>query len=596
MTLQLGGGGAITGCTSLQEPALTLSGLTVSGPFDVEKIIVSSGTAAAPTYTFSGDTDNGLYYAGTNSIGLATNGTNAILIGSTGRVGIGTSAPYNVLTGKSLSIGDGTASAEVNFLSSSTGFGALYFGDAASGLASYTGYLEYDHSSNYMRFATNGSERMRIDSSGNVGIGTTSPVEKLDVRGKLYLNNGSATYIDAASSNGLVVTNPTAVRFEVGTERMRIDSSGNVFIGGTTAASADIALNANGSATFAKYVDSGPTTGEGLMRIRQDSDTNAFAIYKTSGYDYKVVMKGDGSATFAGDVTAGGNANGGSADGVRLQTLGLVQASRVGANQSVWNGYKTGTNTITSNITAAGSATFAGAVVVNNSSNSRAFIDGNGIYQTNTSGNNVISLLNDGSGTFAGAIQIVTTNSALRSFATYLSGVTTSSIEASGTATFAGTVSAQGSVLTSDQRFKENITDANAQLADVTALGNSLRNWDWTADAPVADKDTRFLGLVAQEAETICPGIVTTIARTKDGAELTPEVVVPAVYETKTVPAVLDDEGEVVEVLVTEEQVTPATYEQLDDSYKGIKNDILIMKLLGAVAELSAEVAALKAG
>ena len=175
-------------------------------------------------------------------------------------------------------------------------------------------------------------------------------------------------------------------------------------------------------------------------------------------------------------------------------------------------------------------------------------------------------------------------------------------ISANGSAEFAGTVSAQGSVLTSDQRFKENITDANAQLADVTALGNSLRNWDWTADAPVADKDTRFLGLVAQEAETICPGIVTTIARTKDGDELTPEVVVPAVYETRTVPAVLDEEGEVIEpetteqVLVTEEQVTPATYEQLDDSYKGIKNDILIMKLLGAVAELSAEVAALKAG
>ena len=184
--------------------------------------------------------------------------------------------------------------------------------------------------------------------------------------------------------------------------------------------------------------------------------------------------------------------------------------------------------------------------------------------------------------------------------------ITTSSqrvlIKGDGSATFAGSVTAQSYVTSSDQRFKENITDANPQLADVTALGNSLRNWDWSADAPVADKETRFLGLVAQEAEAICPGIVKTIARTKQGAELTPEVVVPAVYETRTVPAVLDEEGEVVEaetteqVLVTEEQVTPATYEELDDSYKGISHDALIMKLLGAVAELSAEVEALKAG
>ncbi len=90
------------------------------------------------------------------------------------------------------------------------------------------------------------------------------------------------------------------------------------------------------------------------------------------------------------------------------------------------------------------------------------------------------------------------------------------------------------------------------------------------------------------------------VINTKQGAELTPEVVVPAVYVTRTVPAVLDEEGEIVEaetteqVLVTEEQVTPATYDEIDDSYKGISHDALIMKLLGAVAELTAKVTALE--
>ena len=97
MTLRLGGDGAITGCTSLENPDLTVSGLTISGSFDAEKVLVASGTAAAPSYTFSGDTDNGLYYAGTNSIGLATAGTNAILIDSSNRVGIGTTSPKSLL-------------------------------------------------------------------------------------------------------------------------------------------------------------------------------------------------------------------------------------------------------------------------------------------------------------------------------------------------------------------------------------------------------------------------------------------------------------------------------------------------------------------
>ena len=48
MTLRLGGDGAITGCTSLENPDLTVSGLTISGSFDAEKVLVSSGTAAAP--------------------------------------------------------------------------------------------------------------------------------------------------------------------------------------------------------------------------------------------------------------------------------------------------------------------------------------------------------------------------------------------------------------------------------------------------------------------------------------------------------------------------------------------------------------------
>jgi len=151
------------------------------------------------------------------------------------------------------------------------------------------------------------------------------------------------------------------------------------------------------------------------------------------------------------------------------------------------------------------------------------------------------------------------------------SSTATSSITASGQATFTGTINGV-TVGTSDERFKKNIAAANSQLADVKALGGLLKNFDWNEDAPVNDeiRATRQLGLIAQEVEKVCPTLTKTIVRTKQGAELTPETT--------------DEEG----------NVTPATYEDLDDSYKGISHDALIMKLLGAVAELSAKVEALE--
>ena len=120
-----------------------------------------------------------------------------------------------------------------------------------------------------------------------------------------------------------------------------------------------------------------------------------------------------------------------------------------------------------------------------------------------------------------------------------------------GDATFTGTVTATVTP-PSDARFKENITPANPQLADVVALGKQLKNFNWNDEAPLNDelRAVRQLGLIAQEAEKVSPGIVKTIKRTKQGVE---------------------------------------------DSFKGISHDALIMKLLGAVAELSAEVEALKA-
>jgi hypothetical protein len=79
-------------------------------------------------------------------------------------------------------------------------------------------------------FAEGGAEVARFDSSGNLGIGTSSPVSLLDVRGKLSVSNGSASYwqFDRNDSDGSLQFIDTA------TERMRIDTSGNLLVGATS--------------------------------------------------------------------------------------------------------------------------------------------------------------------------------------------------------------------------------------------------------------------------------------------------------------------------------------------------------------------------
>jgi hypothetical protein len=100
---------------------------------------------------------------------------------------------------------------------------------------------KYDTNSNFWAFSTAGSEAMRIDSSGNVGIGTASPGNALTIaRGA-----GTSAYIQTASGSdyslwgqatgtGALAGTFTALPFLFYTnssERMRIDSSGNLGIG-----------------------------------------------------------------------------------------------------------------------------------------------------------------------------------------------------------------------------------------------------------------------------------------------------------------------------------------------------------------------------
>ena len=74
------------------------------------RILTGTGTAGSPAYTFNGDTDNGLYYVTTNSIGLSTAGTGRLLIDGSGYVTMPSTAAFCAqLTSTASNVtGDGT--------------------------------------------------------------------------------------------------------------------------------------------------------------------------------------------------------------------------------------------------------------------------------------------------------------------------------------------------------------------------------------------------------------------------------------------------------------------------------------------------------
>lgn len=140
---------------------------------------VPAGTVSLPSITTTGDTNTGIFFPAADTIAFAEGGVESMRIDSSGNVCVGSTAPGNA-GAVAVSVGlAGTTAGGLQLWASSAQEHFIQWGDATTGDAPYAGAIGYSHASNFMRFYTASIERMRIDSSGNLLVGgtNTTPVQ-----------------------------------------------------------------------------------------------------------------------------------------------------------------------------------------------------------------------------------------------------------------------------------------------------------------------------------------------------------------------------------------------------------------------------------
>jgi len=207
---------------------------------------LTAGTTTGTAGIFTSGTITNLSATTSTFLGAITASTSVINVGSgqiykdsSGNVGVGTASPSQLLhiskTGGAQIRVDSGASNVVSAIGS-------------SGAAGYVGTTSNDS----FQILTNNTERLRIDSSGFVGIGTTNPLNKLHVKhssaGAMVLESSASDQVqitfrgttgDRWAVGNNAATGGTGLNFDIydysaSANRLRIDSSGNVGIGETS--------------------------------------------------------------------------------------------------------------------------------------------------------------------------------------------------------------------------------------------------------------------------------------------------------------------------------------------------------------------------
>ena len=229
----------------------TTTGITSALPVDVPL-----GAVGTPSITFTGDLNTGIYSPGADQVAISTSGTEKLIVKSDGKVGIGTSSPgaqLQVNTGSAATIGQiiqlaSSQTADVlkvvrsdtNNSLQFTPSGQLSFGDISSAPSTVITLGPSTSTNANIKVTANntGNPNLLLQSMNGGGGGAgaqTSFVYFGDNNRALSYIGGTKTnsFASNASSDLVFGTTPDISATAV-TERVRLDSSGRLLVGGST--------------------------------------------------------------------------------------------------------------------------------------------------------------------------------------------------------------------------------------------------------------------------------------------------------------------------------------------------------------------------